>query len=159
VSERAWAAVAETGYTGYDALAPWRTALADKYFPYTHNWQALAGLQVSLRMLLDEGLDHVYARHARVAAYCRERLRAMNVRLFPISDEFSSPTVTAAYVPEGWTWAALDQALRAHGMAVGGNYGKLAGKVFRIGHMGSQAEMGLVERGMDVLEGVLRSGA
>jgi aspartate aminotransferase-like enzyme len=61
-------------------------------------------------------------------------------------------------VPQGWTWTALDQALRAHGMAVGGNYGKLAGKVFRIGHMGSQAEMGLVRRGMDVLERVLRTG-
>jgi aspartate aminotransferase-like enzyme len=157
VSERAWAAVAERGYAGYDALAPWRTALADKYFPYTHNWQALAGLQVSLRMLLEEGLDSVYARHAEVASYCRQRLRAMNVRLFPVSDDISSPTVTAAYVPQGWTWQSLDQALRAHGMVVGGNYGKLAGKVFRVGHMGSQAEMGLVERGMDVLEQVLKS--
>ena len=62
-----------------------------------------------------------------------------------------SPTVTAAYLPDGWTWPALDAALRAHGMAVGGNYGELAGKVFRIGHMGSQADLALVERGMDVL--------
>ncbi len=158
VSERAWTAVAETGYVGYDALAPWCTALNDKFFPYTHNWQALAGLQVSLRMLLDEGLENVYARHAQAAAFCRDCLHAMNVRLFPVSDDISSPTVTAAYVPDGWTWPALDQALREHGMVVGGNYGKLAGKVFRLGHMGSQAEMGLVERGMDVLERVLAQG-
>jgi aspartate aminotransferase-like enzyme len=155
VSERAWAAAAETRYVGYDALAPWRTARADRYFPYTHNWHALAGLQVGLRLLLDEGLQAVYARHAEVAAYCRERLRGMGVRLFPVSDAISSPTVTAAYVPDGWTWEALDKALRAEGMVVGGNYGKLAGKVFRIGHMGSQAEKALVARGMDVLAGVL----
>ncbi|MFN8467626.1 MAG: aminotransferase class V-fold PLP-dependent enzyme [Caldilineaceae bacterium] len=158
VSERAWSAVAETGYAGYDALAPWRTALADKYFPYTHNWQALAGLQVSLQMLLAEGMENVYARHAAVAAYCRDRLHALNVRLFPVRDEISSPTVTAAYVPDGWSWQELDQALRARGVAVGGNYGKLAGKVFRVGHMGSQADMDLVQRGMDALEEVLGEG-
>jgi len=158
VSERAWAAVAETGYVGYDALAPWRTALADRYFPYTHNWHALAGLQVSLRLLLEEGLENVYARHAAAAACCRERLRDMGVRLFPVSDAISAPTVTAAYVPDGWTWEALDRALRAEGMVVGGNYGKLAAKVFRIGHMGSQADVGLVARGMDVLERVLKAG-
>jgi aspartate aminotransferase-like enzyme len=155
VSSRAWAAVAETGYIGYDALAPWRTALADKYFPYTHNWHALAGLDVSLRLLFEEGLEHVYARHAQAAALCRRRLQTLNVSLFPVSDAISAPTVTAAYVPEGWTWAGLDAALRAQGMVVGGNYGKLAGKVFRIGHMGSQADLGLVTRGMDVLEQVL----
>jgi aspartate aminotransferase-like enzyme len=156
VSERAWAAVAETGYAGYDALAPWRTALADRYFPYTHNWHSLAGLQVSLRALLDEGLENAYARHAQVAAYCRQRLHHMGVRLFPVSDAISSPTVTAAHVPDGWTWEALDAALRAQGMAVGGNYADLAGKVFRIGHMGSQADMALVASGMNVLEEVLQ---
>ena len=55
VSDRAWAAVEEVGYAGYDALAPWRTGLADKYLPYTHNWQAMAGLRVALQMLQDEG--------------------------------------------------------------------------------------------------------
>jgi aspartate aminotransferase-like enzyme len=155
VSPRAWDAVAETGYTGYDSLAPWRTALADKYFPYTHNWHALAGLDVSLRLLQEEGWEHVYARHAQAAALCRARLQALDVQLFPVSAAISAPTVTAAYVPDGWTWEALDAALRAQGMVVGGNYGKLAGKVFRIGHMGSQADIALVARGMDVLEQVL----
>jgi aspartate aminotransferase-like enzyme len=58
----------------------------------------------------------------------------MGVRLFPANEAFSSPTVAAAYVPAGWTWERLDTALRSHGMVVGGNYGPLAGKVFRIGH-------------------------
>jgi aspartate aminotransferase-like enzyme len=155
VSDRAWAAVEATGYVGYDALKPWRTALGDRYFPYTHNWHALAGLAVSLQMLLDEGLAEVYTRHADVAAYCRQRLQTMGVRLFPAEEDFAAPTVTAAYVPDPWTWDALDAALRGNGMVVGGNYGDLAGKVFRIGHMGSQANLNLVRRGMDVLETVL----
>ncbi len=49
VSERAWQAVAEVGYQGYDALAPWRTALADRWLPYTPSWQAMAALNVGLR--------------------------------------------------------------------------------------------------------------
>lgn len=155
VSERAWAAVAATAYVGYDALTPWRTGPAQKYLPYTHNWSALAALEVSLDLLLSEGMEQVYVRHQTVAAACRRQLEAMNVRLFATREAYHAPTVTAAYVPEGWTWPALDHVLRSHGMAVGGNYGALAGKVFRIGHMGSQANLALVMEGMEVLRRVL----
>jgi len=155
VSPRAWETVAEIGYVGYDALAPWRDGPANRYLPYTHNWHGLASLRVANRMLLDEGSANVYARHAAVAAYCRQRLAEMGVAIYPSRAEIASPTVTAARIPDGWDWPRLDAALRARGMAVGGNYGPLAGKVFRIGHMGNQARRGLVERGMDVLEEVL----
>ncbi len=156
VSPRAWEVIERVGYVGYDALAPWRTGPQERYLPYTHNWAALAALRVSAQMLLDEGLEHVFQRHAQVAAYTRQRLREMAVDLFPARESIASPTVTAALVPSGWTWPELDAALRAHGMGVGGSYGPLAGKVFRIGHMGSQARMDLVQQGMDVLEAVLR---
>jgi aspartate aminotransferase-like enzyme len=158
VSPRAWEAVEAAGYPGYDALKPWRTGWRDRYLPYTHNWHALASLRMALNELFDEGLERAYQRHRQAAALCRERLKTMGIRLFPADEAFSSPTVTAAYVPEGWTWKGLDSALRSHGMAVGGNYGPLAGKVFRIGHMGSQANMALVNQGMDVLTKVLRRG-
>lgn len=159
VSERAWHAVAGVGYAGYDALAPWKDGPAQRYLPYTHNWSAVAALDVALDLLLDEGLEQAYARHAIVAERCRRRLEGMGIRLYPAHEAYNSPTVTAAYVPDGWTWPALDRALRAHGMAVGGNYGELAGKIFRIGHMGSQADLALIERGMDVLAQVLAAGA
>lgn len=155
VSDRAWEAIEAVGYAGYDALAPWRRGPAQRYLPYTHNWSALAALEISLDLLLAEGMEQVYARHAAVAAACRQSLTEMGVRLFPAREEYNSPTVTAAYVPDGWTWRELDRALRAHGMAVGGNYGELAGKVFRIGHMGSQADPLLVAQGMEVLRRVL----
>jgi aspartate aminotransferase-like enzyme len=155
VSERAWEAAKDVGYVGYDALAPWRTGVADRYLPYTHNWSAMAALHLATTRLLDEGLPAVFKRHGEVAALCRGRLRAMGVELYPRSEAICSPTVTAARIPPGWTWPDLDRALRARGMVVGGNYGPLAGKVFRIGHMGSQADGGLVGRGMDVLATVL----
>ena len=158
VSPRAWDAVAAVDYPGYDALLPWRDGPARRYLPYTHNWHGLAALRLSCQMLLDEGLANVYARHAAVAAYCRQRLTGMGVVLFPRREEIAAPTVTAAHIPLGWDWLRLDQALRAQGMVVGGNYGPLAGKVFRIGHMGNQARMELVTRGMDVLEDVLATG-
>lgn len=157
VSPRAWEAVAETGYVGYDALAPWREGVAKRYLPYTHTWHSLAGLEVGSRLLLDEGLETVHARHQEVAATCRKRLREMGVQLYPAQDSFASPTVTAARIPAGWNWPDLNRALRQRGMAVGGNYGPLAGKVFRIGHMGNQARMGLVQAGMDLLAEILAS--
>jgi aspartate aminotransferase-like enzyme len=157
VSENAWQAMEQVGYAGYDALAPWRTAVADRCMPYTHNWYAIAALHLVTESILKEGLPQVFKRHAEVAAYCRTRLRDMAVELFPVSEQICSPTVTAAYVPAGWTWPELDQALRARGMVVGGSYGPLADKVFRIGHMGSQADRPLIHRAMDLLEDVLKN--
>lgn len=155
ISARGWEAIDETGYAGYDALKPWRTAVEARYMPYTHNWQAMAGLRVAIDGLLTEGLEQAYARHEAAATLCRRRLGEMGVALLPKREEIASPTVTAALVPEGWAWRDLDRALRAQGMVVGGSYGPLADKVFRVGHMGSQADVGLVQRGMDVLQGVL----
>ena len=155
VSERAWARSQAINYAGYDALLPWQHAMQQRYMPYTHNWHAMAGLQISLQGLLDEGLEQVYQRHSTVAAYCRQRLQGMGIDLWAANEQIAAPTVTAAKLPAGWDWPSFDRALRAHGMAVGGNYGPLAGKVFRIGHMGTQANLQLVQRGMDVIEQVI----
>jgi aspartate aminotransferase-like enzyme len=81
----------------------------------------------------------------------------MDVDLFPVSEEICSPTVTAAKIPAAWSWADLDSELRARGVVVGGSYGPLADKVFRIGHMGSQAKRELVGRALDILEDVMKS--
>jgi len=160
VSERAWDVIAEVDYAGYDALLPYRDALDNAWFPYTPAWASLAALHEACRLILDEGLDRVYARHAEAASYCRRRAREMGLSLHPASEDACSPTVTALQVPDGVTWEELDQRLRDHGMVVGGSLGPLAGKVFRIGHMGAQADRDLIKRGMDVLSQALsRRGA
>jgi aspartate aminotransferase-like enzyme len=156
VSERAWDIIEEVSYQGYDALAPFRTAVADAYFPYTPNWHAVAGLSTACGLLLDEGLEVMFSRHKETAAYCRKCVQAMGLTLFPRDPTTSAPTVTAVKVPEGMGWDQLDAALRRRGMVVGGSYGPLAGKIFRIGHMGCQADMDLLEQGMDTLAEVVR---
>ncbi len=157
VSPRAWAAVQRVGYKGYDALAPWKNAVAERLFPYTHSWHALAGLEVACRRLLDEGLEAACERHQRAAALCRQRGAELGLALFPRNERWSSPTVTAFKVPAEIDWQTLDRQLRARGVALGGNYGRLAGRVFRVGHMGTQADERLVDGAMDVLGSVLRS--
>jgi aspartate aminotransferase-like enzyme len=156
VSERAWKVVEAVSYPGYDALIPFRTALTDAYFPYTPNWHAIAGLHTACGLLLDEGLEAAFIRHEKAAVYCQQRVLAMGLSLFPRDQATSAPTVTAVKVPEAVGWNQLDAALRRRGMVVGGSYGPLAGKVFRIGHMGTQANVDLLARGMDALEEALQ---
>ena len=155
VSERAWEVVAEVGYEGYDALLPWRNALAERYFPYTPYWHGLAMLDEACRRILVEGLPDVFARHARVAERCRAGVRALGLELFPRRAAFSSPTVTAVKVPADRAWPEIDRELRRRGVVLGGNWGPLADKVFRIGHMGTQADDELLNKTLAALSEVL----
>ena len=156
VSQRAWRCVEQVNYSGYDALLPFRDAQEKFYFPYTPNWHGLAALFTASQLLLDEGLENSYARHEQVARLCRQRISDLGLRLFPAADAVPSPTVTAVYVPESITWPELDRRFRQHGLAVGGSYGPLEGKVFRIGHMGSQADFTLLEQALEVIQAVVR---
>jgi aspartate aminotransferase-like enzyme len=155
VSVRTWEIVNKVDYRGYDALKPFETALTDRYFPYTHNWHAVASLKAATGMVLEEGLSNAVARHESVAAYCREQVAELGLELLPAPGSAPSPTVTAVKVPQEISWPDLDQRLRQKGMVVAGSYGPLAGKVFRLGHMGSQADMALMQRAMAVLGSVL----
>lgn len=156
ISPRAWEIIEQVNYPGYDALLPFKTALESAYFPYTPYWQGLAALNTGAQLLLKEGLENSFARHAAVAAYCRQRIAEIGLEIFPKPGAISSPTVTAVKVPDGLTWPELDRRLRERGLVTGGSYGPLAGKVFRLGHMGSQANQALVEQALDVLEAVTR---
>lgn len=156
VSDKAWEIIEEVNYVGYDALLPFRTAVQDAYFPYTPYWQGMAQLNKACSLLLEEGLDKVIARHGKVAEYCRSRVEKMGLKLYPVFDAIPSPTVTAVYVPGHITWQELDARLRREGVVVGGNYGCLANEVFRIGHMGTQANINLVKEALDVLEKAVR---
>jgi len=158
VSPRAWATMAEVDYRGYDALLPFSDAVAKRYFPYTPHWHGIAALEVASRRILDEGLETVIARHSRVAQICRRGVLELGLELYPRREEYCSPTVTAVKVPEAIGWPELDRRLRERGVGVGGNYGPLAGKVFRLGHMGSQADDALVARALEALRESLHSG-
>ena len=155
VSDRAWRQISGIDYAGYDALKPWRDGIQNRYLPYTHDWHAMSALNVSLNMIMREGIDKVYERHERAAKICRDGVKALKLELFPQDEKICSPTVTAVKVPSNTDWKTLNNKLRSEGVVLGGNYGPLAGRVFRFGHMGTQAQEDLVKSALEALEKVL----
>lgn len=104
--------------------------------PWTPAISLFYALQAGLRHMREEGLEHIFARHERLARYTREGLADLDLRLVA-EPAFASPTVTAAWLPEGVNGKALLTALdERHGVVLAGGQGSLSGKIFRIGHMG-----------------------
>jgi aspartate aminotransferase-like enzyme len=155
VSDAAWQIIDQVDYVGYSALKPFRTAQADHYFPCTPNWHGVAGLNAGAERILKEGLSNSFARHEEAAQLCRAKIKEMGLTLFPASDAISAPTVTAVNVPQGLSWPEFDVKLRREGLVVAGSYGPLTNKVFRLGHMGTQADKDLVAQAMEVIKKVL----
>ena len=157
VSPAAWEIIEQVNYPGYDALKPFKTAPQTGYFPYTPDWHGLAALHTAAQILLDEGLEKVFTRHQQAAAHTRRRLTEIKAQLYPAASAVPSPTVTAVKVPEAIGWPELDARFRKKGLVVGGSYGPLAGKVYRLGHMGSQADLALLDRALEVIEAATRA--
>jgi serine---pyruvate transaminase len=133
--------------------------------PVTPPVSLVAGLNVALRMLLEEGLETAFDRHRRLGRACREGLKAMGLELSSPDDD-SSAVVTAARAPEGVDSDELVLLLRdRHGVTLAPGQGELKGKIFRIGHIGyydvfdittalAAVELALVELGAPVERGV-----
>ncbi|MCL5260692.1 MAG: aminotransferase class V-fold PLP-dependent enzyme [Gammaproteobacteria bacterium] len=152
VSNAAWDIIKKVKYVGYDALLPFYRAPEKKAFPYTPHWHGVLALNQAALMLLDEGLQKVYLRHERCAEFCRNSLLNLGFELFPEKIIDAASTVSAFKVPKRISWEKFDSILRRHGLIVGGSYEKLAGKVFRIGHMGQQANIKLIAAGVSIIK-------
>jgi alanine-glyoxylate transaminase/serine-glyoxylate transaminase/serine-pyruvate transaminase len=112
------------------------------YFPYTPPTQLLRGLRVSLDMIAEEGLDQIFARHHRLAEGVRRAVSAWGLRLCAKEPKWQSDTVSAILLPEGVDGArVVRHAAEAYGTAFGAGLNRVAGKVFRIGHLGSLNEV------------------
>ncbi len=116
------------------------------YFPYTPSLPMLYGLRESLRMLQEEGLENVFRRHARLAAGVRAAVtEGWKLRLCAKQPRWYSNTVSAILVPEGVNGAqVIDVAFRRYNLALGAGLSKVAGKLFRIGHLGDLNELMLL---------------
>jgi len=107
------------------------------YFPYTPAATLLRGLRASIDVLTDEGLSNVVARHHRLANGVRAAVDAWGLRNCAVAPKWHSDTVTAILVPDGHNANDVIQAAyHNYGVSLGGGLGKVAGKVFRIGHLG-----------------------
>ena len=124
-------------------------------FPYTPPLQLIYGMGESLKMLFEEGLENVYARHFRLAEAVRRAVAGWGLSLVAQTPDLYSDTVSAIYVPEGFDSNALtDHVFDAYGVSFGIGLGEMNGKAFRIGHLGSLTDamvlsgLATVEMGM-----------
>ena len=118
----------------------WDEMLANNksgYFPYTPATNLLFGLREALAMLREEGLAHVFARHRRHAEATRRAVRAWGLEILCAVPEEYSSALTAVLVPDGHDADHVRKViLEQFDMSLGTGLGKVAGKVFRIGHLG-----------------------
>ena len=136
-SERAWYAHAgATMPRFYFDLAQYKRYYEIGQPPYTPGLSVMFALDQALGKILDEGMDSVFQRHARIGQMTRDGIRALGLSLFP-DERVASNTVTAVNVPDGVDAARFLAHLRdEHNVTLAGGYGTLSGKIFRIGHMG-----------------------
>ncbi|KIC47703.1 L-aspartate--glyoxylate aminotransferase BhcA [Tateyamaria sp. ANG-S1] len=120
--------------------------MADGYaagaYPYTPAVGLMNGLSHACTMLLSEGLDTVFARHHRIASGVRAAVSAWGLELCAASPDLYSDTVSAIRTPAGFDASRIvSHAATTYGVAFGGGLGEVAGKVFRIGHLGSLTDV------------------
>ena len=145
VGERALAAHATARLPrSYWDWGPILTANEKGFFPYTPATNILFGLREALRMLQAEGLGNVFARHDRHAEATRRAVRTWGLELLCVNPSEYSSSLTAVLTPEGHDAARLlDVILDRFDMALGVGLGILAGRVFRIGHLGDFNDLSL----------------
>jgi serine---pyruvate transaminase len=169
VSEEAMAArgSAPRFYFDWDKIAKAQAKLDAAFTPAV---TLIAGLDIALGQLLDEGLETAFDRHLRLGRACREGAKAMGLELFSPDDD-SSAVVTAIRPPDGIDATDVVRALRDdHGITIANGQGVLKGRIFRIGHIGwfdvfditttlAATELVLAELGADVERGVATARA
>jgi alanine-glyoxylate transaminase/serine-glyoxylate transaminase/serine-pyruvate transaminase len=136
--------------------------MAKGAYPYTPAVGLLNGLNEACKMLLNEGLENVFARHTRIAEGVRAAVGAWGLELCAANPSVYSDTVSAIKTPDGFNATDIvTHAAEKYGVAFGVGLGEVAGKVFRIGHLGSltdvmalsgiaTAEMCMVDLGLDI---------
>jgi aspartate aminotransferase-like enzyme len=155
ISERGWKANSEAKMPRYY----FDVGKAQKYLetgqtPWTPAISVFFALDVALDMMLKEGLEGIFARHARIGAFTRQQAKALGLELFA-DERFASNTVTAVKVPEGVDGKALNKLMREdYDTVLAGGQAALTGKIFRIGHLGLVSEAD-IQSCMDALRQAL----
>lgn len=146
VSQKALAAAAEAkSYRCYFDFAEMARTNKDGYFPYTPATTLLRGLRASLDLLQAEGLEQVFQRHHRLAEGVRQAVAAWGLKLCARRPRWHSDTVSAIVLPPGFDSNRLVRhAYERYNLSLGVGLSKVAGRVFRIGHLGMLDEIMLL---------------
>jgi len=137
VNEKAWQARSRAKMPRYYLdFGKAKDYLEKGQTPWTPAVSIFYALDVTLDSMLTEGLDNIFARHARVGQAARNGVKSLGLSLFPV-EKYASNTVTAVNATERIDVARLIQILREqHEVIISGGQQKLSGKIFRIGHLG-----------------------
>ncbi len=161
VSEEAWEVVRSRRSripSYYASLWQWdEWWKKKKLFPYTPSISDINALDEALDMALEEGLSRAFDRHRRVSKALLSGCRAMGLTPYPRSDDFHSPTVTAIRCPPRVRDTELLRRMEErYGVMIAGSWGKLSGKVLRLGNMGYNAYPRRALTAMRALEEALK---
>ncbi|MCJ7514759.1 MAG: alanine--glyoxylate aminotransferase family protein, partial [Dehalococcoidia bacterium] len=147
ISERGWKAHAQAKIPRFY----WDFTKAKSYLekgqtPWTPCISAFFALDVSLDMMLKEGMSGIFARHAKLGDMTRKGVKSLGLSLYPADEKYASNTVTAVKGSEKVSASKLQQVLREeYKVVVSGGQGDLTGKIFRIGHLGWVTEADIKE--------------
>lgn len=166
ISERAWAAHKEAKMPRfYFDITRMKKSMATDQTPYTPALPQLFGLQISLRKILDEGIEASVARHQRLGEATRAAIRALGLQPFAAEGYYSN-SLTAIEAPEGLEAKTIRATMREkHGVVIAGGQGAYKDKIFRIGHLGYVDEndviaaIGALERTLQDLGRPIEIGA
>jgi alanine-glyoxylate transaminase / serine-glyoxylate transaminase / serine-pyruvate transaminase len=132
---------------------------ANGFFPYTPATNLLYGLREAIAMLLEEGLENVFARHKRLAAAARTAVTHWGLEVLCLDPAECSPVLTAVLMPPGHDADQFRKiVLQTCNLSLGSGLGKVAGKVFRIGHLGECNELTLLGALSGVEMGLAKAG-
>jgi len=138
VSQKAWQAHAAARMPRfYWDFAQARDFLQKNQTPWTPAVSVFYALDVALVMMAEEGLPNIFARHARLGKKTRDGMKSLGLTLFASDEKYASDTVTAVNAPPGIDGKKITELMRdEHGIVLSGGQSTLAGKIFRVGHLG-----------------------
>lgn len=161
VSDRAWEKVRKrrgsiSAY--YASLWQWNEWWKKhRQFPYTASISDINALDEALDMLLEEGLSRSFSRHRRISRAVLAGTGAMGLEPYPKDDSYHSPTVTALRKPAGIDSEKVMRSMaNTSGVMIAGSWGKLSGKVLRLGNMGYNARPEPTLKALRALETALK---
>jgi aspartate aminotransferase-like enzyme len=155
-SPRVQELICEVKYQGYDSLYQFRDVPKEKFFPYCPNWRAIIALGKRLDFMETEGFQKIYKNHEDVSKFIKGRIEAMGLELYAKYPQTASHMVTTVKLPKHVKWHHWNEKLLESGFLCSVGCGNLKKQVFRIGHLGIQANMKKAKSGMEIIEKVLK---
>ena len=123
--------------------------------PWTPNISLFYALDVALDMMLEEGMENVFIRQSSVAEYTRKTMKELGFKLLATDENRASDTVTAVHIPEELDSSRFMREMKdTEKIVLAGGQGRLSGKIFRVGHLGSVVQED-IEEVVDAMKRVL----